>query len=148
MSSKVVMNERENRVYAFGQFRLDAGKHMLFEGDEVISLTPKAFDTLLALVENRGSVMSKEELMRLVWANDFVEENNLAQNIHAVRKIVGDRIDGAKFIETIPKRGYRFVAEVEVLNDAEPADVQPERNGLGDSAGDAVSFRPASVSLS
>src|SRR5688572_16859686 len=115
MSSKTVMNQRDNCVYAFGRFQLDAGKRLLFEGDDVITLTPKAFDTLLALVENRGSVMSKDELMRLVWADDFVEENNLAQNIHAVRRMVGDGVDGVRYIETIPKRGYRFVAEVELL---------------------------------
>src|SRR5215510_10601707 len=96
-SSNIVMNERENRVYAFGQFRLDAGKRLLFEGDQLMALTPKAFDTLLALVKNRGSVMSKEDLMGLVWADEFVEENNLAQNIHAVRKMLGDGIGGAKY---------------------------------------------------
>src|ERR1044072_3723831 len=120
-SSKFVMSERDNRIYAFGRFQLDTGKRLLCEGDEVVTLTPKAFDTLLALVENRGRVMSKEELMGLVWADDFVEENNLAQNIHAVRKILGDGMDGAKYIETIPKRGYRFAADVEVLKGAQPA---------------------------
>ena len=113
------MNMQENRVYAFGQFRVDARNRLLFEGDELVTLTPKAFATLLALVENSGSVMSKEELMRLVWADDFVEENNLAQNIHAVRKRVGDGVDGVKYIETIPKRGYRFVAPVDVMEEPE-----------------------------
>ena len=140
------MNERENRVYAFSRFRLDTGKRMLFKGDEVVTLTPKAFDTLLALVEKHGSVVSKEELMRLVWADDFVEENNLAQNIHTVRRALGDGVDGVKHIETIPKRGYRFAADVEVLKDRLPADYVEDRPGIsqvGALTGGAVVFRPA-----
>ncbi|HEX6622422.1 MAG TPA: transcriptional regulator, partial [Pyrinomonadaceae bacterium] len=98
----------------FGRFRLDAGKRLLSAGAEVVGLTPKAFDTLLALVDNRGRVVSKEELMSRVWAGQFVEENNLAQHIHAIRRSLGDGAEGVKYIETVPKRGYRFVAEVEV----------------------------------
>ncbi len=114
------MSELGQRVYSFGRFRLDAGKRLLFAGEEVIGLTPKAFDTLLALVEGRGAVLSKEELMRRVWPDQFVEENNLAQNIYAMRRALGDGDAGAKYVETIPKRGYRFVAEVE-LSEAPPA---------------------------
>jgi pimeloyl-ACP methyl ester carboxylesterase/DNA-binding winged helix-turn-helix (wHTH) protein len=111
------------RVYAFGRFRLDAGQRLLFAGEEVVGLTPKAFDTLLALVESRGGVLSKDELMRRVWAEQFVEENNLAQNIYAVRKALGDGAEGVRYVETIPKRGYRFVAAVEVLD--APAPFEP-----------------------
>lgn len=114
------MGDQKKRVYSFGRFRLDEYKRLLFAGDEVVTLTPKAFDTLLALVENRGAVLSKEELMRLVWPDQFVEENNLAQNIHAVRKSLGDGVGGVKHIETIPKRGYRFIAPVEVSDDSPP----------------------------
>ena len=109
------MSELGQSVYAFGRFRLDAGQRLLFAGEELIGLTPKAFDTLLALVEGRGAVLSKEELMHRVWPDQFVEENNLAQNIYAVRRVLGDGDAGARYVETIPKRGYRFVAEVEVL---------------------------------
>jgi pimeloyl-ACP methyl ester carboxylesterase/DNA-binding winged helix-turn-helix (wHTH) protein len=109
------MNEQENRVFAFGRFRLDAANLLLFEGEEVVTLTPKACATLLALVENRGSLMSKEELMRRVWPEEFVEENNLAQNIHVLRKILDSETEDVKYIETIPKRGYRFTAEVTCL---------------------------------
>jgi DNA-binding winged helix-turn-helix (wHTH) protein/pimeloyl-ACP methyl ester carboxylesterase len=115
------MNDQTKQAYVFGRFRIDAGKRLLFAGDELVTLTPKAFDTLLALVENRGTVLSKEELMRMVWADQFVEENNLAQNIHSVRKSLGEGSEGAKYIETIPKRGYRFVADVEVLTEPAPA---------------------------
>ncbi len=78
----------------------------------MVWLTPKAFDTLLALVEQSGHVMSKDDLMNRIWPNSFVEEANLAQNISTLRKALGESADGLKFIETFPKRGYRFVLPV------------------------------------
>ncbi len=114
------MSNQRNKIYAFEQYRLDSGKRTLFAGNELVNLRPKAFDTLLALVENSGSVMSKEDLMKLVWADEFVEENNLAQHIHTIRKSLGAGDDGPKYIETIPKRGYRFVANVVALDDQRP----------------------------
>src|SRR5262245_31650384 len=119
------MSDSKKPVYIFGQFRLDVNKGLLFERDEIVALTPKSFDTLLVLVENRGSVLSKEELMRLVWPDQFVEENNLAQNIHLIRKSLHDGTGGVKFIETIPKRGYRFVAQVEALERGNVDDDNP-----------------------
>src|SRR5262245_62119870 len=118
---KAPMSSQTTQTYFFGRFRVDAGKRLLFTGGELAALTPKAFDTLLALIENRGTVLSKEELMRLVWADQIVEENNLAQNIHMIRKSLGEGSEGVKYIETIPKRGYRFVADVEVLTEPLPA---------------------------
>lgn len=131
------MSDQGNRVYAFGEFRLDGDKRLLFAGDAIVTLTPKAFDTLLVLVENRGSVLSKADLMRLVWPDQFVEENNLAQNIYAIRKSLGEGIGGVKYIETIPKRGYRFVADVEVWGG------KREGNHVGQEADSASAFRPA-----
>ncbi|HKQ76807.1 MAG TPA: alpha/beta fold hydrolase [Blastocatellia bacterium] len=136
-----------HKIYLFAQFRLDTGKRLLFAGNELVSLRPKAFDTLLALVENRGSVMSKEDLMRLLWVDEFVEENNLAQHIHTIRKLLGARADGAKYIETIPKRGYRFVAEVTTLDhqssakgdDDQSVENQSRRNDAALGANGAVS---------
>ncbi|HEX8351932.1 MAG TPA: alpha/beta fold hydrolase, partial [Pyrinomonadaceae bacterium] len=104
--------KRSRRLYAFGVFRLDADERVLFGGRGVVPLTPKAFDTLLALVENSGHVLGKEELMKRVWPDSFVEENNLAQNISLLRRTLGEEGGGRKYIETIPKRGYRFVADV------------------------------------
>jgi pimeloyl-ACP methyl ester carboxylesterase/DNA-binding winged helix-turn-helix (wHTH) protein len=118
---KALMNGQTKQVYIFGRFRIDVGKRLLFAEDELITLTPKAFDTLLVLVEHRGNVLSKEELMRMVWVDQFVEENNLAQNIHSIRKSLGEGSEGVKYIETIPKRGYRFVADVEVVTEAPPS---------------------------
>jgi DNA-binding winged helix-turn-helix (wHTH) protein/pimeloyl-ACP methyl ester carboxylesterase len=127
------MSNQSNKIYAFERFRLDAGKRLLFAGNELVSLRPKAFDTLLALVENSGSVMSKEDLMSLVWADEFVEENNLAQHIHAIRKLLSARGGGAKYVETIPKRGYRFVPDVAVLDDRWPAKGANDRSDEGQS---------------
>src|SRR5262245_31883855 len=118
---KALMSSQTTQAYVFGRFRIDVGKRLLFVKDELVALTPKAFDTLLVLVENRGTVLSKEQLMRLVWADHIVEENNLAQNIHLIRKSLGEGSEGVKYIETIPKRGYRFVADVEVLTEPLPA---------------------------
>ncbi|MET0623646.1 MAG: alpha/beta fold hydrolase [Pyrinomonadaceae bacterium] len=104
--------KQSKRLYAFGAFRLDADERVLFGEAGVVPLTPKAFDTLLALVENSGHVLGKEELMRRVWPDSFVEENNLAQNISALRKALCEDGGGRKYIETVPRRGYRFIADV------------------------------------
>lgn len=104
-------------IYEFGRFSVNASERLLFDGRETISLTPKAFDTLLLLLENSGHVLSKEEIMQSVWKDSFVEENNLAQNVSILRKVLGEGVAGAKFIETVSKRGYRFVAPVARVGD-------------------------------
>jgi pimeloyl-ACP methyl ester carboxylesterase/DNA-binding winged helix-turn-helix (wHTH) protein/class 3 adenylate cyclase len=111
------MNRAAGKIYSFGRFRLEESERILFDGAETLSLTPKAFDTLLLLVENCGHVLSKEKIMQTVWHDSFVEENNLAQNISLLRRVLGDGKDGAKFIETVSKRGYRFIAAVESFAD-------------------------------
>src|SRR5690242_20222795 len=103
------MNRPLKRFYVFEPFRIDITERTLLSPDGPVTLTPKAFDTLLVLVENSGHVLSKDELMKQVWPDSFVEENNLAQNISVLRKALGE---GQKFIETVPKRGYRFAADV------------------------------------
>jgi pimeloyl-ACP methyl ester carboxylesterase/DNA-binding winged helix-turn-helix (wHTH) protein len=97
---------------------------MLFDETGPISLTPKAFDTLFVLVQNSGRVLGTEELMSQVWPDSFVEENNLAQNVSTLRRVLG--AGGAKFIETIPKRGYRFSAEVEEIREEVAGLITPE----------------------
>ena len=108
------MSESPDQIYSFGKFRLDAEERLLFDGTDTIPLTPKAFDLLTLLVKNSGRILSKEKIMEIVWEDSFVEENNLAQNISHLRKVLGDGKDGARFIETVSKRGYRFIAPVEV----------------------------------
>ena len=104
--------EQTKHLYEFGPFRLDSDERLLMRGAEVVQLMPKAFDLLLALVENPGRLQEKEELLRRVWPDTFVEEANLSYNISFIRKALADGEDGQRYIETVPKRGYRFVAEV------------------------------------
>jgi DNA-binding winged helix-turn-helix (wHTH) protein/TolB-like protein/Tfp pilus assembly protein PilF len=105
------MGQQDNRSYEFGRFRLNTAERVLLREGELVSLTPKVFDILVTLVENSGHVVSKEELMKRVWPDTFVEEGNLTQNISLLRKALGETPGGAQFIETVPRRGYRFVAE-------------------------------------
>src|SRR5258708_30259933 len=98
------------RFYEFGPFRLDSKARVLLRGTEVVPLTPKAFDSLLVLVENRGSPVGKDDLMKQVWPDTFVEETNLTQQVSLLRKVLDEDSGGASYIETIPKRGYRFTA--------------------------------------
>ena len=114
------MGSATSTIYRFGGFRLDAAERLLFAGDRSIQLPPKAFDTLLLLVDNHGRVLSKERMLSEIWEGSFVEENNLAQNISLLRKTLGESRD-QKFIETVPKFGYRFVAPV---TEDDPADVE------------------------
>src|ERR1700733_876772 len=106
------MNQELRRLYAFGPFLLDPGERLLRHGAARMELPPRAFDTLLVLVENNGRLLEKETLMRTVWSDAVVEESNLSQVIYLLRKALRDGEDGARYIETVPKRGYRFIAEV------------------------------------
>jgi TolB-like protein/DNA-binding winged helix-turn-helix (wHTH) protein/Flp pilus assembly protein TadD len=118
------MSKAEKHLYQFGQYRIDSVERLLLRGEETIALTPKAVDTLLVLVANSGRVVEKDELMKSVWPDTFVEEGALARNISALRKALGDDIEDFRYIETIPKRGYRFVAPVKDLS--APAVVPPD----------------------
>jgi pimeloyl-ACP methyl ester carboxylesterase/DNA-binding winged helix-turn-helix (wHTH) protein len=106
------MNDNFAKIYRFGEFELDVSERLLYAGDRPVQLAPKVFDTLLILVENAGRVLSKEKMLAEIWDDSFVEENNLAQNISILRKILG-RSSESRFIETVPKFGYRFVAAVQ-----------------------------------
>jgi TolB-like protein/DNA-binding winged helix-turn-helix (wHTH) protein len=103
------MEQQDNRTYEFGRFRLKVAERVLLREGEVVPLTPKVFDILLVLVENCGQVVSKDDLMKRVWPNTFVEEGNLTQNISLLRKALGESPGGVQFIETVPRRGYRFI---------------------------------------
>ena len=109
------MEKNLKPLYEFGPFRLDPEERLLLRDGEGVPLTPKAFDLLLVLVEQPGRLLEKDVLMKAVWPDSFVEENNLADNISRLRKALGEGENGTKFIETIPRRGYRFVAVVREL---------------------------------
>ena len=111
-------DDSARQIYTFGDFRLDAAERQLFDGERSIQLPPKAFDTLLMLVTNAGRVLAKERMLAEIWEGSFVEENNLAQNISLLRKILHET-KGYKLIETVPKFGYRFVADVDTVGQTE-----------------------------
>ena len=92
----------------FGPFRLDAAKRVLWRGGQVVGLPPKALDLLIALAEQRGDVVTKDELLKRVWPDTFVEEANLSVNVSALRKALGEQANGRPYIETVSRRGYRF----------------------------------------
>ena len=102
----------ENYYYEFGPFRVDIAERQLLRSGQEIPLTPKAFQLLHALVERSGHVLDKDELITRVWADSFVEEKNLADNISILRKALNDDPKNPRYIKTVPRRGYRFVAEV------------------------------------
>jgi len=109
------------RFYEFGPFRLDPNRHRLFRGDEVVALSPKAIQTLILLVENRGKLLERETLMDALWPHVIVEDANLTVAVSQLRKALNQNGDNAEFIETIPRVGYRFVADIcEVIEEPAP----------------------------
>lgn len=111
---KAFMISHGNRLYQFESFVLDAGGRILLKDGATVRLTPKAFETLLVLVQNAMQVVEKDQLLKEGWPDSFVEEGSLSRNIHELRKVLGDDSSESRYIETIPKRGYRFVAPVKV----------------------------------
>lgn len=103
-----------NQFYRFGEFTVDGDQRVLLQNGKPLPLTPKVFDTLLILVNNSGRIVEKEELMSRLWPDTFVEESNLTFNIQQLRKAFRDNARHPKFIETVARRGYRFIADVQV----------------------------------
>jgi DNA-binding winged helix-turn-helix (wHTH) protein len=101
-------------VYEFGSFRLEISEQRLLRDGAAVSLAPKEFETLRLLVERHGRLVTKQELLDRVWAGTFVGEDTIAQRISCLRKALGGDPASTKYIETVPKRGYRFVADVTV----------------------------------
>jgi len=124
------MNQPARHFYEFGPFRLDTGERILLRDGQLVSLTPKAFETLIALVESGGRILDKEALLKKIWPDTFVEEVSLAKKVSILRKILGEDFEH-HYIETIPRRGYRFVAEVrEVWEESQAQTVnQGEQSG-------------------
>ena len=115
------MSPETKVLYEFGNFRCDPQEHLLLRGDKPVPLSPKSFEILVVLIQSHGCLLTKEELMQQVWPDSFVEEANLTVNISALRRALGEALGGQQYIETVPKRGYRFVAAVtESLDDGKP----------------------------
>lgn len=117
----------ETQSFEFGEFFLDTREKVLLRNQKPLAITPKAFLLLQTLVENHGHILAKEQLMESVWADSFVEDGNLTFTINAVRKALADDRHHPRYIETIPKRGYRFIAPVVQFEDAKPSDVISEQ---------------------
>ena len=103
-------------LYEFDQFRLNPADHSLLCDGKPVSLTPKSFDILVTLIERNGLLVTKDELMKKIWPDSFVEEANLTVNVSALRKALGDTPEHQQYIETVPKLGYRFMARVTARN--------------------------------
>jgi DNA-binding winged helix-turn-helix (wHTH) protein len=113
------MGRPENRYYEFGRFRMDLQSRVLMRSADIVPITPKAFDTLLALVERRGELVGRQELIKAVWPDSFVVEGNLNSNIFMLRKALGaGEREGETYIATVPRRGYRFAADVREVCEA------------------------------
>src|SRR5580693_1466155 len=104
-----------SNLYYFGQFVLDPRRRTLSRADSIISLTPKAFDLLLFLVQKPNRLVTKDELLQAVWGDTFVEEGNLTQYISHLRKALGDNSEDSRLIVTIARKGYQFTARVTVV---------------------------------
>lgn len=120
------MGQQDNLSYDFGRFRLKTAERVLLREGEPVPLTPKVFDILITLVENRGQIVGKDALMKRVWPTTFVEEGNLTQNVSLLRKALGESAGGTQFIETVPRRGYRFVAQIVETSDEAPVSIHVE----------------------
>ncbi len=127
------MIKSEFQVYEFGAFRLDANERILLRGNRTVHLTEKVFNILLLLVQRGGHLVTKEELMEQVWPDSVVEDNNLPVRMSELRKALGKKQSGGQYIETVPKRGYRFVADVQEIKD--------DRGGLAPEKRSAASAR-------
>lgn len=128
------MFKQGRHSYLFGPFRLDTTEKMLLRDEAPIALTPKAFEILAVLVRRNGHLVDKDELLKSVWPDSFVEESSLTQNIYVLRKALGEAPDEHRYIETVPRRGYRFVAAVQENRDSIILQPAEGRNGIPDSA--------------
>lgn len=136
-SQNARMGENLQLYYEFGAFRLDATQRLLLRDGEIVPLTPKVFEILLVLVENGGRVVEKDDLMKRVWPDTFVEEGNLTQNVSLLRKALGEAQNGEQYVETLPRRGYRFAATISTGerdgHEAFPAAIGSKLSGGGKS---------------
>jgi DNA-binding winged helix-turn-helix (wHTH) protein len=108
----------DHQVFEFGAFRLDSKRKLVLRDQEVLPLTPKMVETLLALIEHSGQVVDKDVMMQRVWPDTFVEESNLTYNISILRRVLKSNDGNQLYIETVPKRGYRFVFPVKEVSNS------------------------------
>src|ERR1043165_483760 len=121
------MSQERKAFYEFGRFRCDPPEHLLLCEGKPVALAPKAFEILVVLIQSKGRLLTKDQLMQQVWPDSFVEESNLTVNISALRRALGESTGGEQYIETVPKVGYRFVAPVTEIEN-EPSVPEPVAN--------------------
>src|SRR5215469_10833836 len=112
-------DQKTTQLYEFGPFRVDPEKELLLRGNETVPLTPKTFQILLVLISHKKEVVTKDELMKEVWPDAFVEEANLSRNIFLLRKALGESPQDHQYIVTVPGRGYRFTEDVQMVQQQE-----------------------------
>src|SRR5215813_4099330 len=134
------MSSLINQLYRFGDFTLDLDQRVLLRAGKPLPLTPKVFDTLLILVQHSNRVVTKDDLMRQLWPNTFVAEANITFNIQQLRKVLGDDARRPRYIETVSRRGYRFIANVEVVIDGDASKLSPL---VSATIGDGLQNQPA-----
>ena len=123
------MGLKTESFYEYGPFRLEPDEHRLTREGTPVSLPPKAFDLLVFLVQNQGSLVTKDQIMQAVWPESFVEESNLTVSISLLRKVLGEKAADLQYIETVPKKGYRFIASVKEVKSPEGVPIRPEGQG-------------------
>src|SRR2546423_12147752 len=116
-----MMLRQDAHLFEFGPFRLDIAEKVFFKNGEPLPLAPKAFELLAILVERSGHLVDKNDLLKEIWPDSFVEESSLTQNIYVLRKALSESDGEQRYIETVPRRGYRFVADVKAIGDREAA---------------------------
>ena len=132
-------------LYEFGRFRLDPGQRLLLCEGKAVSLSPKAFELLLVLIKSDGRLLTKDDLMRQLWPDSFVEEANLTVNISALRKALGDTLDGQELIATVPKHGYRFLAPVTVVQEEDQPSKRAAARGVVQPISDGPDFHAGAI---
>ncbi|MEP7149065.1 MAG: winged helix-turn-helix domain-containing protein, partial [Acidobacteriota bacterium] len=140
------LNGEERHFYDFRSFRLNVAERQLLRRNSPIPLTPKAFDVLALLIQRRGHLVGRDELLESVWADSFVEEQNITRVIHTLRRALGENDSGDKFIETVAKKGYRFVADVTEVHEPEGSK-QENVNGKAAFSGNKHHPEPGSLDL-
>src|ERR1041385_7577623 len=123
------MNE-PRLTYEFDSYRIDVANRLVFRHDKPLPLTPKAVEILVALIAHNGEIMSKNDLMQIVWPDTIVEDGNLAQNIYLLRKTLDEGSNGKRYVETVARRGYRFVGEVREIRNGDRQELPNESTNL------------------
>ncbi len=126
-----MMVAQQKHIYEFGPFQMIPSERQLLKVGQPVPLKPKSFDLLIVLVENHGRLVEKEQLMKQVWPDSFVEEANLSVTVSALRRALGEGSDDRTYIETVPRHGYRFVAEVSETSESDSSLTTEEANDFG-----------------